>query len=106
MAARNEPVAGRDDLALTITLVFDAPPSLYRMWTERQHVFHWPAPRGFAVTYSEADMRPGGVVAGNVHIDAPLFKIGFAPIFDVLVWLGLFQRDPRLRALPPLTRAM
>jgi hypothetical protein len=47
----------------------------------------------------------GGAVAVKVRIGAPLFDIGFALSFGVLVWLGLFLRDRRLRSLLPLTQA-
>ena len=44
----------------------------------------------------------GGAVATHVRIGDPSF---FAPaIFGVLVWLGLYLREARLRALLPLTR--
>jgi len=43
----------------------------------------------------------GGAIATHVRIDDP-----FLPpiVFGVLVWLGLFLRDARLRALLPLRR--
>ncbi len=43
----------------------------------------------------------GGAIATHVRIEE-----GFAPpvILGVMVWLGLFLRDPRLRALLPLRR--
>jgi xanthine/uracil permease len=43
----------------------------------------------------------GGAVATHVRIDD-----NFVPpiVMGVLVWLGLFLRDPRLRALIPLRR--
>lgn len=43
----------------------------------------------------------GGATATHVRIGDPFF----APVLlGVLVWLGLFLRDPRLRALLPLRR--
>jgi hypothetical protein len=42
----------------------------------------------------------GGATATHVRIDDPWF---FPVIFGVLAWLGLWLRDPRLRALTPLT---
>ena len=46
---------------LVITRVFDAPRSLvFKAWTEPEHLVHWSAPRGFTITHSEGDLRPGG----------------------------------------------
>jgi hypothetical protein len=43
----------------------------------------------------------GGATATHVRIDDPFF----GPVIGgVLVWLGLFLREPRLRALVPLRR--
>ena len=47
----------------------------------------------------------GGAVASKVRIDAPLFDICFALVFGVLVWSGLWLRDPKLRGLLPLKSA-
>lgn len=41
----------------------------------------------------------GGATASHVRIGEPFY---FPIIFGVLVWLGLFLRDERLRALVPL----
>ncbi|MGH9614535.1 MAG: DoxX family protein [Bryobacteraceae bacterium] len=42
----------------------------------------------------------GGAIATNVRVGAPLFSYVLVPIYvAVLVWGGLFLRDPRLRAL-------
>ena len=46
----------------------------------------------------------GGATAANVRAGSPVFNTLFAIIFGVLVWLGLFLREPRLRALIPLRR--
>jgi hypothetical protein len=43
----------------------------------------------------------GGAVATHVRAGDPWF---LPIIFGVFVWLGLFLRDPRLRALVPLRR--
>jgi DoxX-like family len=43
----------------------------------------------------------GGAVCTNVRIQAPLWHSGFAIAFAVLAWLGLWLREPRLRALVP-----
>jgi hypothetical protein len=44
----------------------------------------------------------GGAVASQVRIEAAPFSIVFPILFGILVWLGLFLRDRRLRALIPL----
>lgn len=44
----------------------------------------------------------GGAVASQVRIGGPLFDAFFPGIFGVLVWAGIFLREPRLRALIPL----
>ena len=42
----------------------------------------------------------GGAIATNVHVGAPLFTHVLFPIYmAVLVWGGLYLRDPRVRAL-------
>ena len=44
----------------------------------------------------------GGAVATHVRISDPT---GFvAPVVGILVWLGLFIKDERLRSLVPITR--
>ncbi len=43
----------------------------------------------------------GGAVATHVRADEGAFKILFPAIFGALLWLGLWLRDPRLRALTP-----
>ena len=41
--------------------VFDAPPeTVFRMWTDPEHVKHWWGPRGFTSTIQHMDVRPGG----------------------------------------------
>lgn len=45
----------------------------------------------------------GGAVAAQVRIDAPLFSTLLFPVYvGMLVWVGLYLRDSRLRALVPL----
>jgi len=44
----------------------------------------------------------GGAVATHVRVGADLFPILFPAILGVLVWVGLYLRDARLRALVPL----
>ena len=44
----------------------------------------------------------GGAVATNVRVGNPLFSFILAPVyFGILIWLGLYLRDYRLRALLP-----
>ncbi len=44
----------------------------------------------------------GGAVATHVRVSAGMFPVLFPVIFGVLIWLGLYLRDERLRALIPL----
>ena len=45
----------------------------------------------------------GGAVATHVRIDHPLFTHTLFPVYlGILIWLGLYLRDPRLRDLVPL----
>ena len=44
----------------------------------------------------------GGAVATHVRAGEGLFSIVFPMIFGILIWLGLYLRDVRLRALVPL----
>ena len=44
----------------------------------------------------------GGAVATHVRVGEGLFSIVFPVIFGVLLWLGLYLRDDRLRSLVPL----
>ena len=44
----------------------------------------------------------GGAVATHVRAGEGAFPIGFPIVFGVLIWLGLYLRDERLRALIPL----
>jgi hypothetical protein len=45
----------------------------------------------------------GGAVATHLRVHDPVFDTIFPIIFGVLVWAGLYLRDPRLRILIPLT---
>ncbi|HKV34730.1 MAG TPA: DoxX family protein [Pyrinomonadaceae bacterium] len=45
----------------------------------------------------------GGAVATHVRAEEPVFSIVFAIVFGVLLWLGLYLRNPTLRLLVPLT---
>jgi hypothetical protein len=42
----------------------------------------------------------GGATASHVRVEDPFFL--FAAVFGVMVWAGLYLREPRLRALIPL----
>jgi hypothetical protein len=44
----------------------------------------------------------GGATATHVRIDDPITNLIGPILFGVLAWLGLYLRDPRLRALIPL----
>lgn len=44
----------------------------------------------------------GGAVAAKVHVPAGAFEILLPAIFGVVLWLGLYLRDSRIRALIPL----
>ncbi len=43
----------------------------------------------------------GGAVATHVRVEDPLHFTLFPAVFGVIVWLGLFFRDARVRALTP-----
>jgi DoxX-like protein len=46
----------------------------------------------------------GGAVASQLRIGEPLFSHVLFPVyFGILIWVGLYLRDHRLRALVPLT---
>jgi len=45
----------------------------------------------------------GGAVATHVRVGDPLFSHVLFPVYlGVMIWLGLYLRDNRLRALMPL----
>lgn len=46
----------------------------------------------------------GGAVATHVRAGSGAFPILFTILFGVLVWLGVYLREPKLHALVPLTR--
>ena len=47
----------------------------------------------------------GGAVATNVRVGNPLFGYVLFPVYvGILLWLGLYLRDERLRALVPFRR--
>jgi DoxX-like family len=47
----------------------------------------------------------GGAVATHVRVGSPLFTHTIFPVYiGAMIWLGLYLRDARLRALVPLRR--
>jgi hypothetical protein len=47
----------------------------------------------------------GGAIATNVRVDNPLFSHTlFGVYLGIILWGGLYLRDPRVRALIPLSR--
>jgi hypothetical protein len=44
----------------------------------------------------------GGAVASSLRAEKPLFNDLFPILFAVLMWLGIYLREPTLRALVPL----
>ena len=47
----------------------------------------------------------GGAIATNVRVDNPLFSHTlFGVYLGIILWAGLYLRDPRVRALIPLSR--
>lgn len=49
------------DRTLVIERVFDAAVSLvWQAWTQQEHLEKWSAPRGYTITHSQGDLRPGG----------------------------------------------
>lgn len=46
----------------------------------------------------------GGAVATHVRVGEGAFPVLFPVFFGVLIWLGLYLRDDRLRTLIPLRR--
>jgi hypothetical protein len=47
----------------------------------------------------------GGAIMTHLRVGDPPGTIAVGALFGVLVWLGLFLREPRLRALIPFRRA-
>ncbi|MGB9430379.1 MAG: DoxX family protein [Gammaproteobacteria bacterium] len=46
----------------------------------------------------------GGAIATNLFVKSPIYYNGSAVIYGVLLWGGLFLRDPQLRAVFPVRR--
>jgi hypothetical protein len=47
----------------------------------------------------------GGAVWTHVRMGGPVFPMVFPALFGILLWGGLYLREPRLRALVPLRRS-
>jgi DoxX-like family len=47
----------------------------------------------------------GGAVATHVRVGGPAFPIIFPIIFGILIWGGLYLRDPRVSTLIPLRQS-
>ena len=45
----------------------------------------------------------GGAIDANVHAQTAVFNLAFPLVFAVIIWLGVWLRDARLRAILPLT---
>jgi hypothetical protein len=57
----------------------------------------------YAVPQTSALGYLGGAVATHVRVGDPLFSHVLFPVYlGILIWLGLYLRDVRLRALVPL----
>jgi hypothetical protein len=49
----------------------------------------------------------GGAIASKVRIEDPLFSsVLFGVYFGLVIWGGLYLRDPQLRAMIPIRRAV
>jgi uncharacterized protein YndB with AHSA1/START domain len=52
---------GNNPQEFVISRVFDAPRDLvWKVFTDPEHMKHWWGPKGFTVTQSKMDLRPGG----------------------------------------------
>ena len=62
MTEHNSSLTQSLELGLSITRIFDAPPSLvFKMWTQPEHLKQWSCPAGFKIIFSEGEVRPGGI---------------------------------------------
>jgi hypothetical protein len=48
----------------------------------------------------------GGAVASHLRAGDDWFPVLFPVVFGILVWLGLYLRDPRIRAVAPIRKAI
>src|SRR6267154_1435665 len=70
MVVRNNPAKKTADQELIITRVFDAPrKTLWKVWTDPQHLAQWWGPKDFTNPVCEVDVRPGGSM--RIHMRGP-----------------------------------
>ncbi|CAG7646581.1 SRPBCC family protein [Paenibacillus allorhizosphaerae] len=66
--ATSNTVTEVQDRELIIKRVFQSPrEAVYNVWTNPDHLPHWWGPRGFTLSVSEIDVRPGGVWRYVMH---------------------------------------
>lgn len=57
-----------EDRELLMERVFAAPrATVWRAFTQPEHLAHWWGPNGFRTTYHEYDLRPGGTAKYTMH---------------------------------------
>lgn len=62
------PAAAFSDREIVTTRVFDTPrEQIFKAWTDPDHLMHWWGPKGFANTFQEFDLRPGGIWRFIMH---------------------------------------
>ncbi len=55
-----------DNNELVLTRVFNAPRELvFKVWADPEHFGKWWGPKGFSLTVSKMDVRPGGMFLGS-----------------------------------------
>jgi uncharacterized protein YndB with AHSA1/START domain len=55
-----------ENYPLVLTRVFDAPQALvYKVWTDPEHFGKWWGPKGFSLSVTQMDVRPGGMFLGS-----------------------------------------
>lgn len=65
---KSRDAAVTSDREIVISRRFEAPvESVWRAWTEPEHVSQWWGPQGFTTTIQEMDVRPGGVWRFVMH---------------------------------------
>jgi len=61
-------VADTSAREIAATRVFNAPrETVWRMWTEKEHIVKWWGPWGFSNTVKEMEVRPGGMWRHTLH---------------------------------------
>lgn len=83
----------------TISRIFNAPQDLmFKLWTEVEHLSSWHGPKGFKVTKTTMDARPGGmyhfcfVSPGGDEIWARFIYTEVSPN-DRLMWVQSFSNE-------------